>query len=121
MKDMMTYKDYMGSVHYSDEDRVFYGKVEFIRSLVSYEGTDVDSLRQAFEEAVGDYLELCAEEGREPEQPFKGSFNVRTGCSLHRQAVMLAREKGINLNKLVTEALERYLQASTPEGVDTHR
>ena len=118
MKDMMAYKDYMGSVHYSDEDRVFYGKVEFIRSLISYEGTDVDSLRQAFEEAVDDYLELCAEEGREPEQPFKGSFNVRTGCELHRRSVMLAREKGISLNKLVTEALERYLQVSIPEGVD---
>jgi len=25
---MMTYKDFVGSVHYSDEDRVFYGKVE---------------------------------------------------------------------------------------------
>ena len=118
MKDMMTYKDYMGSVHYSDEDRVFYGKIEFIRSLISYEGTDVDSLRQAFEEAVDDYLELCVEEGREPERPFKGSFNVRTGSDLHRRAATLAREKGVNLNKLVTEALESYLQVFTPEGAD---
>ena len=48
MKDMMTYKGYTGSVHYSDDDRVFYGKVEFIRSLISYEGTDVASLHSAF-------------------------------------------------------------------------
>ena len=34
MKNMMTYKDYVGSVHYNDEDRVFYGEVEFIRSLI---------------------------------------------------------------------------------------
>ena len=54
MKNMMTYKSYVGSVHYNDEDRVFYGKVEFIRSLISYEGTDVDSLREAFEESVND-------------------------------------------------------------------
>jgi hypothetical protein len=31
MKDMMRYKNYYGSVHYSDEDKVFYGRVEFIR------------------------------------------------------------------------------------------
>ncbi|MBN1907565.1 MAG: hypothetical protein JW927_20965 [Deltaproteobacteria bacterium] len=41
MKDMMNYKGYYGSVHYSDEDKVFHGKIKFIRSLVSYEGTDV--------------------------------------------------------------------------------
>ena len=55
MKDMMKYKNYYGSVHYSDEDKLFYGKVEFIRALVSYEGTDVTSLRKSFEEAVDDY------------------------------------------------------------------
>ena len=35
MKDMMTYKGFVGSVHYSDEDRVFHGKTEFVRSLIS--------------------------------------------------------------------------------------
>ena len=109
MKDMMSYKGYYGSVHYSDEDFVFHGKIEFIRSLVSYEGSDVVSLRKAFEEAVDDYLELCIEEGRKPEKPFKGSFNVRTGVDLHRKVALFAKDKGTNLNKVVTEALKKYL------------
>ena len=57
MKDMMVYKGYYGSVHYNDEDQIFHGKIEFIRSLVSYEGMDVKNLRIAFEEAIDDYLE----------------------------------------------------------------
>jgi len=109
MKDMMSYKSYYGSVHYSDEDRVFHGKLVYIRSLVSYEGTDVKNLRKAFEDAVDDYLELCNEEGKKPENPFKGSFNVRTGSDLHRKAALFAKIKGTNLNKVVTEALEKYL------------
>lgn len=109
MKDMMTYKGYHGSVHYSDEDQVFHGKIEFIRSLVSYEGTDIKSLRMAFEEAADDYIELCEEEGKAPEIPFKGSFNVRTGTDLHRRAALIAKSKGMNLNKIVTNALENYL------------
>ena len=109
MKDMMTYKGYYGSVHYSDEDRVFHGKLESIRGLVSYEGTDIEGLRRAFEEAVEDYLQLCKDEGVEPERPFKGTFNVRTGSDLHRRAVLLAKAKGTNLNQIVTEALESYL------------
>jgi predicted HicB family RNase H-like nuclease len=69
MKDTMEYNGYFGSVHYNDDDKVFYGKLEFIRALVSYEGTDVVSLRAAFEEAVDDYLEFCKETGKQPENP----------------------------------------------------
>ena len=115
MKHMMTYKGYYGSVHYNDEDQVVHGKIEFIRSLVSYEGMDVKSLRTAFEEAVDDYLELCEKEGKEPETPFRGSFNVRTGPDLHRKAALFAKSKGTNLNSIITDALEKYL--STSEGV----
>lgn len=63
----------------------------------------MDSLRSAFEEAVDDYLNLCRQEGRQPEQPFKGSFNVRMGSELHRRAALCA------INQVVKEALERYL------------
>ena len=114
MKDMMSYKGYYGSVHYDDEDKIFHGRVEFIRSLITYEGTDVKSLRIAFEEAVNDYLELCEEEKKEPEIPFKGSFNVRTGPDLHRRAALYAKSRGTNLNSIITDALEKYL--TTTEG-----
>ena len=119
MKDMMEYKGYYGSVHYNDDDQVFHGKLEFIRSLVTYEGTDVRNLRAAFEEAVDDYLELCVEEGKEPETPFKGSFNVRTGSDLHRKAMLLARSKGTNMNSIIVDALEQYL--SPTENTDQNK
>lgn len=112
MRDMMEYKGYYGSVHYNDDDRIFHGKLEFIRDLISYEGSDVNSLRQAFEEAVEDYLDLCTQEKRVPEKPLKGSFNVRTGSDLHRRASVYAKSKGKNLNQVVIEALEQYLSAS---------
>ena len=34
MKDTMEYNGYFGSVHYNDDDKVFYGKLEFIRALI---------------------------------------------------------------------------------------
>lgn len=107
MKDMMTHKGYYGSVCYNDEDRIFYGKVEFIRALVSYEGTDVVSLRKAFEEAVEDYLEMCGKRGIEPEKPLKGSFNVRIGPELHRRLALTAARKGLSLNKYITDLLKK--------------
>lgn len=110
MKNLMKYREYLGSVNYNDEDEIFYGKVEYIRSLISYEGHDVASLRASFHEAIDDYLELCQHQGIAPEKPFKGSFNVRPGATLHRRAAIAAKERGINLNQLVTEALEQYLR-----------
>jgi predicted HicB family RNase H-like nuclease len=110
MKDMMKYKSYLGSVHFSDEDNLFYGKLEFIRALVSYEGTDVKTLRRAFESAVDDYLQMCSESGREPERPLKGSFNVRIGPNLHQRVALNALSKGKTINKFITEVLEKAIQ-----------
>lgn len=105
MRDMIKHKGYFGSVHYNAEDRVFYGKIEFIRCLVSYEGRDADSLETAFREAVEDYLATCADLEREPEKPFKGSFNVRIPPELHERIAVAAAQHGMSLNRFVAEAL----------------
>ena len=110
MKNMMEYKGYFGSVNYDDEDSLLFGQVEYIRSLVSYEGCDVESLRNNFHEAVDDYLALCQEKGIQPDESFKGSFNIRPGSTVHRRAAIVAKERGISLNQLATEALEAYLK-----------
>lgn len=109
MKDMMKYKGYFGSVHFSDEDNVFYGRVEFIRALISYEGTDVASLRSSFEEAVDDYIETCKEHGKEPEQPFKGSFNIRVGSALHQRIALEASKRSMTLNRFIIDVLEKEI------------
>lgn len=109
MTSMLEYKGYIGSVEYNDEDEVFHGRLEFIRDLVTYEGADARSLKQAFHDAVDDYLALCEDAGRKPDVPLKGSFNVRPGRDLHRRAMIFARRKGLNLNTVVSDALRRYL------------
>lgn len=47
---------------------MLYGKVLGINSLISYEGESVTELQRDFEGAVDDYLEVCAENGTEPEK-----------------------------------------------------
>lgn len=111
MKDMMEYKGHFGSVHYSNEDSLFFGKIEFIRSLISYEGESVKTLKASFYKAVEDYLSLCLEEGRAPEKPFKGTFNVRVGQNLHRKAALYAQSHQISLNHLMSSALQEYLKS----------
>lgn len=110
MTTMLEYKGYFGSIEYSDDDDVLHGRLEFIRDLVTYEGDDAKSLKSAFHEAVDDYLDLCAAEGRKPDVPLKGSFNVRPGRDLHRRAMLYAKRRGVNLNTVVSDALRQYLE-----------
>ena len=105
----LTYKDYIGSVSYSAEDEVFYGKIEHINDLITFESSDAHRLKHAFREAVDDYIKFCNEKGIEPEKPFKGSFNVRLKPSLHKRAYQRARESGMSLNKFIEVTLEKAL------------
>jgi predicted HicB family RNase H-like nuclease len=107
MKNTMEYKGYAGSVEYSDEDGIFFGKAQFIRTLISYEGSNAEELRKDFRDGVDDYLAMCQEKNIAPEQPFKGSFNVRVGRDLHRQIALEAARRGVSLNSLIVDALEK--------------
>ena len=70
MNNTMDYKGYIGSMEFSEEDNVFYGKVQGIRSLISYEGTNVNELAGDFHNAVDEYLESCRQDGTKPERIF---------------------------------------------------
>ena len=97
MKNIMQYKGYYGSIEIDNKDLIFYGKLEFIRALVSYEGESAKEIREAFENAVDDYLQICATENLAPEKPFIGSFNIRIGEELHEKATQVALDQNMKL------------------------
>lgn len=109
MKDMLKYKGYYGSIHFDENDLILYGKVEYIKALINYEGEGAADLKKAFEEAVDDYLLMCEQENIQSEKPFKGTFNVRVGERLHEKATIAAADLGIKLNEFVKQALEHEL------------
>ncbi len=105
----LTYKDYIGSVSFSAEDEIFYGKIDHINDLITFESANAHDLRKAFEEAVDDYISFCKEKGVTPNKPFKGSFNVRVKPLLHKLAYQKAMQKGMSLNKFIETNLEKEL------------
>ena len=110
MTDKLKFNDFIGSVHFSSEDEVFYGRIEGINDLVTFEASTVNKLKKAFKEAVEDYIELCKETGKEAFKSFKGSFNVRLNPELHSKAFEHATLEGKTLNQFVKEAIEQKLR-----------
>lgn len=62
MNNNMEYKGYLGSVEFSEEEAVFFGKIMNIRSLISYEGKNVKELSEQFREAVDEYSSICEQQ-----------------------------------------------------------
>jgi predicted HicB family RNase H-like nuclease len=112
MKDLLQYKDFIGSVHFSADDEVFFGKIEGVNDLVTFEGTTVEEINNAFREAVDDYIDICKETGKPLQKSYKGSFNVRIAPELHKKVVQRSLILGISLNKLVQRALEKEVLSS---------
>jgi predicted HicB family RNase H-like nuclease len=55
----MDYKGYAARIEYSDEDVCFIGHIAGINDVIGFHAESVKELRQAFEEAVDDYLDAC--------------------------------------------------------------
>ena len=106
---VMEYKGYVGTVEFSAEDNILFGKVIGINGLVSYEGDSIRTLREDFKAAVDDYLEMCEAKGIEPQKCYKGNFNVRISPELHRSLALLAASHNTTLNATVEEALRKYV------------
>ncbi|SFG64000.1 type II toxin-antitoxin system HicB family antitoxin [Oribacterium sp. WCC10] len=110
MNNIIEYKGYIGSVEFSENDGIFYGKVQGIRSLISYEGTNASELVSDFHEAVDEYLKLCQENNTTPEIAYKGSLNIRfKNHDIHRKAAIYAIKHQQSLNSFIEQAVEEKL------------
>jgi len=95
---MIDYKGYSGVFEYDPSIDAFYGRVVGLLDVVTFQGRSLDELRRALAESVEDYLELCADSGKDPERPYRGEFPVRTTPEVHRAAATAAEASGLSLN-----------------------
>ena len=105
-----SYKGYTGSIEARPEDGCLYGKVLFVNDLVTYEAQTIPELEKEFKKSVDDYLDACKKLGREPVKQFKGSFNVRIGKELHKEAALFAAILGITLNEYIKLAVTQQVR-----------
>lgn len=102
----MQYLNYYGSMNVDPENNILFGKVEFIRASITYEAKDAAGLKNAFEEAVDEYLDFCHIKKMPPEQPFKGSLNIRIGEERHKKVWVKAQARDQSINEYICDALD---------------
>ena len=82
---MLRYKGYCTNAEYDEEGKVWHGKIEGIKDLVTFESESSEEIEKEFHAAVDDYLEFCKEVGKEPET--------------YDEAVKLAKERAEDVKK----------------------
>lgn len=105
MSNVMTYKGYSARIEYDDEDGILFGQIAGIRDGVGFHADSVDELREAFHEAVDDYLETCAQIGKDPQKPYSGKVMFRVDPEVHRKAAIAAELSGKSLNQWAEDVL----------------
>ena len=109
--DLLRYKGYSARPEYSAEDRIFYGKILGISDLVDFQSENAKDLEEEFHKAVDDYLEFCAEIGKQPQKEYSGLLNVRISPELHREVSVFAQAEGVTLNKAVEQAIRAMVHS----------
>jgi len=105
MRDVLNCKGFIGSVHFSADDLIFYGKIEGITDLITFEGETVKELTEAFHYMIDEHIKDCKAENISPEKSYKGSFNIRLTPELHKRIADSAKIQGVSINKFVYKAL----------------
>ena len=104
---MMEYKGYMGEVTYDAQAKIFHGEVLGLKDVITFQGTTVEELEQAFRDSIDDYIVWCKERGEEPEKTFSGNIRIRISPDLHAKLSQAAVIHGMSLNSLIIEKLQK--------------
>jgi predicted HicB family RNase H-like nuclease len=102
---MLEYNGYTGQVEFDAEAGIFHGEVVDTRDVVTFQGTTVEELEQAFRDSIDDYIEFCTERGETPDKPFSGRLMVRLAPELHRKLFVEAKRRGKSLNQFISDCL----------------
>lgn len=110
MINQLQYKGYIGMASVDTEENILYGEVVNTRDVITFQGTCVEELKQAFIDSIEDYLDFCRERGEEPEKPFSGKLILRMPPKTHQKVYLKARQAGISLNEWINRAVETVLE-----------
>lgn len=104
---MMRYKGYIGKVEYDSDAKLFHGDVIGLKDTITFQATNVEDLEREFKKSVDVYLDWCKELGEKPEKTFSGKLHIRMNPDLHAHLALEAARRGVSLNDLINEKLNR--------------
>ncbi len=79
---------------------ILFGRVLDLDAVLTFEAETV-------RDTVDEYLDWCAERGKQPEKPFSGKLVLRIAPDVHRDAVIAATRDRKSLNSWLADVVAR--------------
>jgi predicted HicB family RNase H-like nuclease len=102
---IITYKGYTGKIEVDIESAILHGRILDINDVITFQGKTIEDATQDFEDGVDDYLEFCAESGKDPDKPYSGKLPFRTTPDHHKLIHLAATKVGKSINAWMDEVL----------------
>ena len=108
---VMEVDGYKAKIEYDPELDQFRGEILGLNGSADFYGKSPASLRKEFRNSLKVFLEVCKEKGINPRKVCSGRFNLRIPPRLHSQIAERAKAEDKSINQLVSEILERSINA----------
>ena len=91
----MNYKGYEASIHFDEEDKIFWGEVVNLgsKSMILFHSENANQLENKFQISVDAYLETCVTTGCTAKKPFSGK------CLLEQHQAFTPRRLPVQKHK----------------------
>lgn len=106
---IMEIDGYHAVIQFDPEIDMFRGEFLDLNGGADFYAQDVSGLRREGAASLKVFLEMCAEDGVEPQRRYSGRFNVRLQPELHASVSVAAAAEGKSLNQWVADALSDHV------------
>ena len=94
MKNIMEINGYKAVIQFDPEIEMFRGEFVGLHGGADFYAADVDSLKREGAASLRVYLDMCREDGVEPERPFSGNLNLRLSAGAACRNRRRSRSRG---------------------------
>ncbi len=107
---MMEIDGYKAKIEYDPELDQFRGEILGLNGSADFYGKSPANLRKEFKNSLKVFLDVCKEEGINPNKEYSGKFNLRITSRLHREIAARATATDKSINQWVSEILKRSVK-----------
>ncbi len=107
---IMEIDGYKAKIEYDPELDQFRGEILGLNGSADFYGKSPANLRKEFKNSLKVFLDVCKEEGINPNKEYSGKFNLRIPSRLHREIAARATATDKSINQWVSEILKRSIK-----------
>lgn len=99
--------EYAVVVVYDEENADFFGKVSGTRDAITFVGSTPAQVKEEFRISFDDYLKVCAERSKMPDESFTGAMVANIVAAVNEAADAASKPDGLTLNEWLGEPTVR--------------